>query len=331
MLLDRFYYERLNSNERKIYRVIYDGIVKFDSNIRIPKMNNVALKNIIESIVYDNPHLYYVDMSFYEYVETIAHTIVRFNYAYDKKDKQLYQQKIESELRRILNIVNAKAKDNYTRIMTIHDYLCTHIRYCKTENSLRQHTVIGALIDKVAVCDGYSRAFKYLCNALNVKCIVAIGKEIKDGMDDHAWNIVDIDGCVCHIDVTWDSNISENDNPSRFYFGLCDETIRKDHIPGKDYPVSNNKNCDYLFKAGSVLCSKKELETYIKRCIHAKKRIVDFRIDRQNSSKAFRSIVIELINDVYQMRGFAGKINCKMVDNQDACRLIIDYSNSYRF
>lgn len=47
----------------------------------------------------------------------------------------------------------------------------------------------NALVDRLAVCAGYSNAFKYLMDKLSIKCDSIVGSEFN-----HEWNIFEIDG-----------------------------------------------------------------------------------------------------------------------------------------
>lgn len=56
------------------------------------------------------------------------------------------------------------------------------------------------------VCEGYSRAFKVLCDELGIPCVLVEG-DAKSSVDDtpgaHMWNYVQIDGGWYAVDVTW--------------------------------------------------------------------------------------------------------------------------------
>lgn len=56
------------------------------------------------------------------------------------------------------------------------------------------------------VCEGYARAFKVLCDELEIPCVLTEGEAISS-LDDtpgaHMWNYVQIDGSWYAIDVTW--------------------------------------------------------------------------------------------------------------------------------
>ena len=74
----------------------------------------------------------------------------------------------------------------------------------------------GTTGDDGPVCEGYSRAFKVLCNKLNIPCMLAVGdaKDTKDSdPESHMWNEVKMnDGQWYAVDVTWDDPLTGSAN-----------------------------------------------------------------------------------------------------------------------
>jgi len=73
------------------------------------------------------------------------------------------------------------------------------------------HSLKGALLNKKAVCEGYSYALSQLLNMLEIKneCVVGVDKN-KSNANKHVWNQVFINGKWYNCDITNDSiNIKE--------------------------------------------------------------------------------------------------------------------------
>ena len=78
-------------------------------------------------------------------------------------------QKIEQEK----NIVKSKLTGNtYKDIKIIHDYLVNNISYDEDYKSIGTYSIYGALVDKRCVCEGYTRAFKYLADMAGINCVL---------------------------------------------------------------------------------------------------------------------------------------------------------------
>ena len=70
--------------------------------------------------------------------------------------------------------------------------------------------------DGLVVCTGYARAFELLANASGLKSQYIKGDVGHTGWNNHAWNLVEVDGAWYHIDVTyntlkWDNYILRSD------------------------------------------------------------------------------------------------------------------------
>lgn len=87
------------------------------------------------------------------------------------------------------------------------------------------HTEYGALINKVAVCDGFSYAYRDLLHQVGVDAIVYHGdwSSTTDGSS-HAWSLVKIDGKYYHCDLTWEVGLAGYVEELR-NFGMSDKTM----------------------------------------------------------------------------------------------------------
>ena len=89
-------------------------------------------------------------------------------------------------------------------------------------------TAYGAIQGPVAICQGYSTAFEYLCRKANLWCKQVSG--VSQGVS-HAWNLVKLKGGTYHVDVTWadsDLNLTLDEGWQR-YFMLTQTEILEDH------------------------------------------------------------------------------------------------------
>lgn len=89
-------------------------------------------------------------------------------------------------------------------------------------------TAYGAIEGPVAICQGYSRAFEYLCKKADLWCKTVGG--VSQG-EAHAWNLVKLESGTYHIDITWaDSGMNAPlDDGWHRYFMLTQEEILSDH------------------------------------------------------------------------------------------------------
>lgn len=175
------------------------------------------------SAVYNNPQSGYLmtgySFNYYPSTGKVAKIVPRYMPA-DEYNEAAYNFAADYAL----SMSVAPDMTDVEKLLSIHDYLTDNIKY-NTTNGMWCYSPYGALVHGVAVCQGYSLAYKLLCDraGLNVSYVV-------DSPNDHIWNVAELDGKYYHIDVTWDDPNYPNDddqsvNQTRHsYFLLSDET-----------------------------------------------------------------------------------------------------------
>ena len=58
----------------------------------------------------------------------------------------------------------------------VHDYLVNNVEYDTSISQSNIYDIYGALVNNVAVCEGYARAFKYIMDEMNIPCVLVIGQ-----------------------------------------------------------------------------------------------------------------------------------------------------------
>lgn len=142
---------------------------------------------------------------------------------------------LTGEQRQALNIVMAKVMEirqqyasQYDQALAVHDYLCDRITYDNTSGP-RVRTVVGALLDGRANCQGYTDAFYLMCSMLGMEVYCQNGMADGGG---HTWNLLKInDQGWSIVDVTWDDGCRflNGTEPNYLYFGIGSEQIRLTH------------------------------------------------------------------------------------------------------
>jgi transglutaminase/protease-like cytokinesis protein 3 len=130
----------------------------------------------------------------------------------------------------------------------------------------------GCLVEGLASCEGYSRAFQYILSSLNIDNRLVTGEASDDGITyiGHMWNFVVIDGKGYFVDVTWDDPGSENSVLHHTYFNVTTEQILLRHTNIKQpIPLCTDTESNFFYKEGAMLTRsnsdalKDSLETII--------------------------------------------------------------------
>ena len=91
------------------------------------------------------------------------------------------------------------------KVRAIYDYFCDTIKYDYdtvhlTKITRTSYTAYGALVKHYAVCAGYAYAFRSCMEQIGIECLYVSGTT---NQQDHAWNVVKLDGRWYWLDSTW--------------------------------------------------------------------------------------------------------------------------------
>ena len=274
MIADYYYYNQLSNNDQKLYKRIYDGIIKHENIISIKttitEVNDFRV--IFDAIIEDNPHLFYVDQRQMSIGQGEFGYEIYLNYYFDMNTCQTYSHLVNDYVNAIIKQSGAlNESDEYEKVKRIYDLLISKGSYDFSDNQnntrdiVYNHTVLGLLLEKKAVCDGIARTFKLILNAIDIKCIVVPGFAARgDNIQEmHSWNIVKICNESYHFDLTWGIENSENTYINYDYFGLSDELIKKDHWGFNNVPKCIANDANFYERNGLVARKPSELDNII--------------------------------------------------------------------
>ena len=124
------------------------------------------------------------------------------------------------------------------KVHRIYEYVYDTVEYDMVHRNNRQYhlktTAYAALVNKRAVCQGYSVLMYRLLREAGVNARVITGT-LKDGngTEYHAWNLVEIDGAWYNLDVTWDKMMGSN-----AYYLKTDGNMA-DHVRDEAFATEN--------------------------------------------------------------------------------------------
>lgn len=152
--------------------VIKQSLLKTQKTFSIPTTVNLAsLEKIWNHVVLNTPEIFYVDG--YRYCLTNKNCLISPNYKYDINAIKDIRIKCTEQAEYILNIAKRETTD-YSKVLKVHDVLCKNLKY-EISDDFELHTIVAPLTRKQAVCDGFSKTFKYVLEKLGIDCRVVVG------------------------------------------------------------------------------------------------------------------------------------------------------------
>ncbi len=235
------------------YDRIVAGVEKTEESINLKDPDHpISVDEFFEVILYymnDYPHHFWLGKNIGYSRDRETGVVYSYTPEYVIEPGKLDKAKKDwnTAVKELLKGISGSASE-YEREKMIHDRLAAKVTYTFSDNA---HTAYGALVEGKAVCEGYARAFQYLCYQSGIQCLIVSGTSTNpsnDKPESHAWNMAKIDGDYYHVDVTWDD---QEETLFYAYFNLNDKMIEDEHTIGKDnydLPKCSATTANYFMK-----------------------------------------------------------------------------------
>lgn len=233
-----YFYNQLNDYGKTIYSRLYSNLDKLKTGTATIEFGTTfnellqssggdqtltdAFQMSINALLLDHPEIFYLDITkIYMYTEvTKSMNTTTYNVSIGPDSNSSYLAEgfysesdvltAESQVEYIAsNIVSSLSGSTYDKVKQLHDYLIDNTSYDSDSISNLSHGIYGTLVNNLAVCDGYSKAFKYILDLVGISCVqvCGVGQNSSGQVENHAWNDVLINGTWYAVDVTWDDPI----------------------------------------------------------------------------------------------------------------------------
>ena len=282
------YYSNLGPDQKA-----YDAALKcFQSRGRdFSPPSTVKVVELFINILNEHPEIFYVGQEV-KISSGFFQRSVSPLYLYSPSETEKLRRQIDAVAEEIISANINEHQSDYDKVRALHDYLKTNVEYdyanisstrVNERNFAEAHNIIGPLLKKKCVCEGFAKAFKFLCDKIGLESWVVSGtgnSAVDSGP--HAWNIVRINGYYHHVDVTWDNQFSDSALvPNYGYMNLSDEEISKDHTWNrKHYPPCPSSPYNFFRVNNALIDSKSQLESFLYNSIQMEEEFIMFRVVR---------------------------------------------------
>ncbi len=276
-------YESLkNDAQRKCYKLLKESVFYISQEaedgvyhilpvtVEDTVLTEAELHLVISAYSLDHPEVFWIDNSF-SYYSNSKETYLRLSSALSAQEVIESAQAMYAELREIFSGLPGNLSE-FDRELFVHDKLIERCEYAdesvRSEEDHNIYTSLGAIVDSVAVCEGYSRATQLLLSLVGIESYYVYGR---GNNELHMWNNVRLSDNWYYLDVTWDD---KGENGSSYnYFNittqqaLSERTIAPlygeltdDEIIGSDGEAVN-------FNFFVPLCNLENMSYYAQNCV----------------------------------------------------------------
>lgn len=215
--------------------IAVDGMNKFNKTIKIPETDNTELDISVyagskpygefESWIYNYVKISRDENSVWQIKKSPVYANNKAMFEKDKSTSEALRRtpSIQSESQGIITIaqqLTQNCENDYQRILALHDWVCSYIRYdmdSLNSGEIPPYHANDVVTGRKAVCLGFATLYASLCRSINIPCNVVSGYALGIGEDtdwtsatvlteeqNHAWNEAYVDGRWVIVDTTWD-------------------------------------------------------------------------------------------------------------------------------
>ena len=244
---DYYNYSLLDESQKKLYNTILDAALTMTTgNIQLGKTTKKDTMVALYAVKYDYPEIFWLGFEF-GIGENDGDVYLRFDkgdfkgYTFSNDDRVRMMNELNLAVKAIHNECINDEMSDFEKEVAIHDWICQNVRYddsADNDDSMIEikrknpelWTAYGAIVNRVAVCEGYSKAFQLLMYSVGINCNLVCG-EVSDGSP-HMWNMVLLDNEWYYVDVLWDD--TSDDYVFHSFLNVTDDMISDTHSV---YPV----------------------------------------------------------------------------------------------
>lgn len=234
--VEEYHYEHLNSELQEAYREIYVKIMKGETSGRfLSSVNADEFWQAYYAVLADHPEIFWIGSNAQVEQSILTGTVVNYEFEtiVPQESRASMKEQLEAAADSCIAQIWSEASD-YQKIKYVYEYIINTTDY--DAGAADTQNIQSALLHHASVCAGYSKAFQYILNRMDMFCTYITGT-IKDG-GDHGWNLVRIDGIYYYVDVTWGDPVfvdqveGGSGNMINYNYLCCTQTdLFKTHTP----------------------------------------------------------------------------------------------------
>ncbi|NLX91998.1 MAG: hypothetical protein GXZ07_10545 [Firmicutes bacterium] len=237
--LQQDYQEKSASNRAGLKQLLADALQQRASSLEVRYSGEnlqmpAELENMLEEILQSDDYLRYSQRS-----RSISWSRqpggdlllnFRFNYLATREEENIVNQQVTRILREILT----PGMDDHQKTKAVHDYIVANVAY---DLSYREHSAYAALVKGQAVCQGYALLMYKMLTEAGIQARIISGQARGE---DHAWNMVNLEGIWYHLDATWNDPVPDAPGRVRYdYYNRTDAQMAATHTWERNlYPAA---------------------------------------------------------------------------------------------
>lgn len=227
-----YHYSKLSDTGKAVYLQLRKAALNHEKSFTYKKALDQDLVSLISDIIfYEDSLAFNVKGVSYVVYQGQNKTEFDLSYSFNQESAEKMMKKMDAVAEKVISKFDEDTS-TYNKILYIHDYIVGNTVYDESLNSA--HSAYGSMIVGKSVCEGYARAFGYICSKAGIKTVNVVGRATADDghTENHMWNRVYLKKQWYDIDLTWDDPVMPYvENKSYKYFLPGSATFANSHKP----------------------------------------------------------------------------------------------------
>ncbi|SEA28637.1 Transglutaminase-like superfamily protein [Pseudobutyrivibrio sp. ACV-2] len=237
---DRYAYQQLDEEAQTIYDQVYNCIIEYNDKVSLSTKDSEVLQLAFEAVMSDYGDLFWVNGYQYNTYSSGSEVVgIEFlpKYTINKEQRDVYQATIEAKADEWLSGISDSASD-FDKALYVFETLINNVDY--NPESDENQNILSVFLYQSTVCQGYADAAWYLLDRLDINSTIIAGTA---NGENHAWNLVYLDGAYYYMDITWGNSKyldSNNDTTKRVnyaYLAMTSEELLQNHVITSSFEV----------------------------------------------------------------------------------------------
>ncbi len=238
----KYAYNTLTATQKKVYAAIFEAAANHDESTDISAIGATSsdVEKAYWAFDYENPQFFWLSNGYgISYLPSGKVVSIKMKYSHTASEAAKLKPEFEAAAQKIID--KAMKEDNlFDQVKVLHDSIVEMTTY-KNRGSSYISEADGPLVYGIGLCEGYSKAFMYLCQSIGIDCICVAGY----AGEDHMWNMLKLDGQWYNMDVTWDDPVGGS---MRYdYFCVTTTNIKADHTFDNKFTVPSATATKYSY------------------------------------------------------------------------------------
>ena len=241
-----YYFDQLSRSDQRFYREMLGHLSQRSDKFTVSLPAKPDVHRVMEAIRNDHSELFYLEaLGRYTWRETAGGTVtMEFapDYRFSAAETRTLERKIRAEADRVIRAAGRRSPRDTA--LFFHDWLVRECEYSTRESGQSfTHRLDGPFLYRRCVCEGFAKAFKYLCDSVGIPCMEVTGAANGGGKNGpHSWNIVRIGSRYYCVDVTFDNHDTSYEAASfcsRASFLISTQMMLRNHTPDREFSLPN--------------------------------------------------------------------------------------------